>query len=30
VIVAVPGTLLGLGLTYWVGLRGEREREAAA
>jgi hypothetical protein len=30
VIVAVPGTLLGLAATYWVGLRAEREREAAA
>ena len=32
VLVAVPGTLLGLAAIYWLGLRGEeeREREAAA
>jgi len=30
VLVAVPGTLLGLAAIYWLGLRGEEEREAAA
>jgi hypothetical protein len=32
VLVAVPGTLLGLAAIYWLGLQGEeeREREAAA
>jgi hypothetical protein len=30
VLVAVPGTLLGLAAIYWLGLRGEEEREATA
>ena len=30
VLVAVPGTLIGLGLIYFLGLRGEEEREAPA
>jgi hypothetical protein len=25
VLVAVPGTLIGLGIVYLIGLRGERE-----
>jgi hypothetical protein len=29
VLAAVPGTLIGLAAIYWLGLRAEREREAA-
>jgi hypothetical protein len=30
VLVAIPGTLIGLGIVYLIGLRAEREHEAAA